>query len=121
MEHSKTQGQRVHFLANLGGLVVLSGLDQLNPEILLGILLNAKVHFDNATSLQRNSHEARGRALLEQRGREKRAWRSFQSMKRLHQFYLSKSELETIVSLLKKVGIDGALQEKLTQELRSAK
>ena len=117
MEHTKSQGQRVHFLANLGGLIILSWLDKLNPEILLGVLLNARTHFENATSLQRSSYESRGRALLERRGKEKRAWKSHQSMKRLHQFYLSKSELEIVAKLLTNSGAEGILKEKLKKEI----
>ena len=36
--HGKEQGLRVHYLANLGGLVALAGLDLEPPDFLLGAL-----------------------------------------------------------------------------------
>ncbi len=37
--HTREQGVRVHYLANLGGLMAVAGLDHHPPDFLLGILL----------------------------------------------------------------------------------
>ena len=39
LTHTAEQGQRLHYLANLGGLVAIAGLDSLEPDLLLGQLL----------------------------------------------------------------------------------
>jgi len=40
IEHTAEQGQRVHWLANLGGLVAIAGLEEVEPDLLLGALLS---------------------------------------------------------------------------------
>lgn len=101
MEHSAEQGLRVHFLSSLGGLVVLAGLEQLNPDLLLGILLDAKAHLkESCSDAEVAQLRESGSALLKERATEKKVWRSFKKAQDLRQIFFTGDELQTLDALL---------------------
>src|SRR5712692_1828876 len=75
--HSSEQGLRVHYLANLGGLVVLAGLDLEPPDFLLGALLSVAREATALSPQQRAEIAAMGQVKLDERATGKRAWTAF--------------------------------------------
>jgi hypothetical protein len=69
--HTKEQGLRVHKLAKLGGLVVLAGLENIDPALLLGAFLELaaqlpRLGLQHVTRLRNN-----GLQKLSERKKEK--------------------------------------------------
>ena len=65
--HSTEQGLRVHYLANLGGLVALAGLDMEPPDFLLGALLSIARETGALGPEQRAEIAAMGQVKLDER------------------------------------------------------
>lgn len=77
--HTKEQGLRVHKLANLGGLVAIAGLENIDPAVLLGAFLEMAEQLP-ALSLQRIEQlQAFGMQKLRERKSEKQAYRQYQT------------------------------------------
>lgn len=98
--HTSEQGQRVHYLANLGGLVVIAGLEQLDPELLLGVLGEVARRVPQLTAQRHTELRMHGKARLAERGAEKRAWSAWQQARDLHQVVLSTAQLQGLIHLL---------------------
>jgi hypothetical protein len=98
--HTKTQGQRVHYLANLGGLVVLSGLEHTEPDMLLGSFLTVADELPRLSREKRTALRARGQARLTERGAEKRAWHAWQRSQTLHPVVLTSTQLHRLIRAL---------------------
>ena len=103
--HSREQGWRVHHLANLGGLIVLAGLDLEPPDFLLGALLSLA---DEAATLGQEHREqvaTMGRNKLGERAAGKRAWKSWNRARELQAITLSSDQLPLALScILTEVG-----------------
>src|ERR1700728_4340290 len=82
-EHSEEQGQRVHHLVNLGGLVAIAGLDREPPVFLLGALVSMAHERDRLTPEQRLRVASLGREKLDERVTAKRAWKSWRRSQHL--------------------------------------
>jgi len=98
--HSREQGWRVHHLANLGGLIVLGGLDLEPPDFLLGALLSLA---DEAATLSREEREkvaTMGRNNLGERAAGKRSWKSRNRANELQAITLSNDQLREIIQAL---------------------
>ena len=102
--HSREQGIRVHYLANLGGLIAVAGLDQHPPDLLLGILLEVGARLPGLPEPRRAGLCARGQARLEQRGAEKRAWNAWRQARELHRLDLTTAEIRQLRPLLSGLG-----------------
>ena len=98
--HSREQGLRVHHLANLGGLVVLAGLDLEPPDFLLGALLSVAQEARSLTAAQRAQVAASGASKLDQRATGKRAWKSWQRARELHAITLTTQQVGEIIEAL---------------------
>jgi conjugative transfer protein TraD len=98
--HTREQGIRLHYLANLGGLVAVAGLDRHPPDFLLGLLLAVAVRVPQLTPTQRTAFCSRGQARLEERGTQKRAWSAWQRAQELHRVDLSTAEIGRLLAAL---------------------
>jgi hypothetical protein len=122
--HTREQGIRVHYLANLGGLVAVAGLDRQPPDFLLGLLLALAARVPQLTSTERAEFCARGQSRLEARGAEKRAWSAWQRAQDLHRVDLSVAEIRRLLEVLGHghlVSAGGDPAETLLRALRSSR
>src|SRR2546428_12302385 len=98
--HTSEQGVRLHYLANLGGLVAIAGLDQHPPDFLLGVLLEVAARVPDLPTGRRAELSSRGQARLEQRAAEKRAWGAWSRARQLHRLDLSTAEIRQVLAAL---------------------
>ena len=95
--HTAEQGIRVHYLANLGGLVAIAGLDRCPPDLLLGLLLDVAARLPHLSADRTAEVCAKGQRRLEERGTEKRAWNAWHRARELHRLDLSTSEVRRLL------------------------
>ena len=100
LPHTPEQGQRLHYLANLGGLVAISGLEYLKPDLLLGLLLEVADRFPRLRPLRLSEMRTRGAACLRARAAENRAWRARQRALELHRVDLTTKQLRILIESL---------------------
>ncbi len=98
--HSAEQGIRVHYLANLGGLVAVAGLDDQPPDFLLGILLEVAARVAHLPEQRRLDLCARGQARLEERAAEKRAWTAWNRARELRRLDLNVTEVRRLLAAI---------------------
>jgi hypothetical protein len=98
--HTREQGLRVHGLANLGGLVAIAGLEETEPPLLLGLLLELADRLPAITPERRAALMERGRQQLHERNAEKRAWKAFQKARDLHRVDLTTDQLRALLRAL---------------------
>ena len=96
--HTREQGVRVHYLANLGGLMAVAGLDHHPPDLLLGILLDIAARVPGLSEQRRVDLCARGQARLEERAAEKRAWNAWRRARELERLDLSTAEVRRLLA-----------------------
>lgn len=99
--HTLVQGQRVHYLANLGGLVVLAGLDKIAPDVLLGALLEMHSQLQKLTPDRKAALKDKGAQALQARHAEKRSFASWQRAVHRERFDFTRDEMK---NLIKKLG-----------------
>jgi Conjugal transfer protein TraD len=119
-EHSEEQGQRVHHLVNLGGLVAIAGLDREPPDFLLGALVSMAHERDRLTPAQRLRVASLGREKLDERVTAKRAWNSWRRSRELHSLMLNSAQVLQLIERLGGVAPEnpGSLAETLMGLLR---
>ena len=98
--HTREQGLRVHGLANLGGLVAIAGLEEVEPPLLLGLLLDLADRLRQIEPGLRDSLTERGRRRLHERNAEKRAWKAFQRARDLHRVDLTSDQVRVLLRAL---------------------
>ena len=98
--HSLTEGQRVHYLANLGGLVAISGLENCAPDLLLGALVEVANRLPESTQERVKALQEKGGAILKNRAAEKRSFRSWQRAQQSHRFDWSRNEFKKLILAL---------------------
>jgi len=98
--HTREQGVRVHVLANLGGLVAIAGLEHVEPDLLLGALLEVGERLPQMKSSLVERMRARGAAKLDERGSGKRAWRARERGLDLHPLHLTSEQIRVILRAL---------------------
>lgn len=98
--HSREQGVRVHVLANLGGLAAIAGLERVDPDLLLGALLEVSERMPRMKSDALDRLRAKGAQALDERGSKKRAWSARKRALDLHNVHLSSDQILTLLSLL---------------------
>jgi hypothetical protein len=119
--HSKEQGQRVHYLANVGGLAAIAGIDNEPPDLLLGVFIQIARRLPELTTTQRATVAAEGRAKLNERASAKRAWTAWQRNNDLHTVILSSRHLEKIIAAFGRIppkennGLETALMKSLEE------
>lgn len=116
--HTREQGLRVHVLANLGGLVAIAGLEHVEPDLLLGALLEVSERLPQMKPSLAERMRARGAAKLDERGSGKRAWRARERGLDLHAVHLTSGQIRVI---LRSLGADAPAQrEDLSEALSRA-
>ena len=98
--HTREQGLRVHVLANLGGLVAIAGLEHVEPDLLLGALLEVKERLPQMKPSLVERMRTRGAAKLDERGTGKRAWRARERGLDLHSQHLTSEQIGVILRAL---------------------
>ncbi len=98
--HTREQGVRVHVLANLGGLVAIAGLEHVEPDLLLGALLEVGERLPQMKPSLVERMRARGAAKLDERGSGKRAWRARERGLDLHALHLTSEQIRVILRAL---------------------
>ena len=99
--HTREQGKRVHILANLGGLVAIAGMERVEPDLLLGALLEVADRLPKMKAARLEELRQRGAAKLDERGTSKRAWRARQAALDLHHVHLTSDQIR---GLLRRLG-----------------
>lgn len=98
--HGREQGLRLHYLANLGGLVALAGLDTEPPDFLLGALLSIAREAAILRAEERAEIAAMGQVKLDERATGKRAWTSWSRARQLHGLTLSTEQMRCVIEAL---------------------
>jgi len=98
--HTREQGLRVHGLANLGGLVAIAGLEDVEPDLLLGVLVDVAGRLPRVTEAKRDALREGGRRVLAERGTSKRAWRAWESSRDLHSVHLTSDQIRRLLAVL---------------------
>ncbi|SRR6266851_1786825 len=98
--HSREQGLRVHYLANLGGLVALAGLDMEPPDFLLGALMSVAREAAALSAEQRAEIAAMGQIKLDERATGKRAWTSWSKARELRGLALGARQMRRVLGAL---------------------
>lgn len=98
--HTREQGVRVHVLANLGGLVAIAGLEHVEPDLLLGALLEVGERLPQMKPSLVERMRVRGAAKLDERGSGKRAWRARERGLDLHALHLTSEQIRVILRAL---------------------
>ena len=96
--HTSEQGVRLHYLANLGGLVAVAGLDHHPPDFLLGVLLEVAARVPHLSEQRQADLRSRGQARLEERAAEKRAWSAWHRARQLQRLDLSTAEIRRLLA-----------------------
>ena len=96
-EHSLEQGQRVHYLANLGGIVVIAGLGDLEPDLLLGALLSLASQLRRPDTRRDARLRRAGGGALDARAAAKRAFAAHQRAQNLHSVYLTSQQCRHLI------------------------
>ena len=96
--HTREQGIRLHYLANLGGLLAVAGLDHYPPDLLLGIFLDVAARVPHLSEERYAGLCARGQARLEERAAEKRAWSAWHRAGQLRRLDLSLAEVRRLLA-----------------------
>ncbi len=98
LTHTREQGVRLHYLANLGGLVTVAGLEHYPPDFLLGILLEIAARLPRLPEQRREDLRARGEARLKARAAEKRAWNAWRRAQQLQRLDLTTAEIRRLLA-----------------------
>jgi hypothetical protein len=99
--HTREQGKRVHILANLGGLVAIAGLERVEPDLLLGALLEVADRLPKLKPARLTELRQRGTAALDARGTSKRAWNARQAALDLHHVHLTSDQIRCLLRQLR--------------------
>ncbi len=99
-DHSSEQGLRVHYLANLGGLVALAGLGLEPPDFLLGVLLSVAREAIELSPQQRAEIAAMGQVKLDERATGKRAWTAWRRARDVQELALTAEEMRRVITAL---------------------
>lgn len=98
--HTREQGLRVHGLANLGGLVAIAGLEDTEPDLLLGVLAEVADRLPSMRSARLAQLAHRGGEMLRQRNAEKRAWKARERALDLHRVDLTSGQIRVLIRAL---------------------
>lgn len=98
--HSSEEGQRVHYLANLGGLVVIAGLEKLPPDILVGALAEVAKRFTQLSAERIENLKEKGTALLQHRAAEKRSFKEWQRAQQTDRFDFTREQIKKLMVAL---------------------
>jgi hypothetical protein len=113
--HSLAEGQRVNYLANLGGLVVLAGLDETEPQLLLGALTQMRKQLEKLPAERKLELKKMGEEKLIARNAEKRSFKLWQRSQQTERFDFTQEQMKKMI-----VAMGGklpALEKDISSEL----
>lgn len=113
--HTLAQGQRVHWLANLGGLVAIADLEEIEPAILLGALLEISEKLRLVSQQRLVDLREKGQQRLQARNTEKRTFKSWQRAQQTERFDLTREQQKHLI--VKLGGRVPALEKDIPSEL----
>jgi hypothetical protein len=99
-KHTHEEGQRVHYLANLGGLVVIAGLEKLPPTILVGALAEVAKRFTQLSPERIETLKEKGAVLLQHRAAEKRSFKEWQRAQQTERFDFTRDQMTKLIVAL---------------------
>jgi hypothetical protein len=114
--HTLEEGQRVHYLANLGGLVAIAGLEDIEPALLLGAFIEMNTRLRQLSSERLTALKQKGSQALHNRQSEKRSFKSWQRAQSSERFDLTRAQMQALITTLG--GKVPALEKDLVSELR---
>lgn len=114
--HTLTEGQRVHWLANLGGLVAIAGLEDIDPAILVGALTEINVRLRQVSKERLEDLKTKGLEILQARNSEKRTFKSWQRANETARFDFSREQQQQLIIRLG--GKVPVLEKDIVSELR---
>jgi len=95
--HNLSQGQRVNWLANLGGLVAIAGLEDIEPAILLGAFLEINTRLRQVSGERLADLKEKGMQALQARNSEKRTFKSWQRAQQTERFDLTREQQKQLI------------------------
>jgi hypothetical protein len=96
--HNKVQGQRVHKLASLGGLVAIAKLEDIDPAVLLGTFLGIALQLPQVSILEMEVLREIGLQKLRDRNTEKRIFKRLQETEHdQSEIVLNKEDIKKII------------------------
>lgn len=95
--HTQEQGLRVHYLANLGGLVAIAGLEDIEPDVLLGALIEINVRLRNLSQQRLSELKQKGFKALQERNAEKRSFNSWRNANKSERFDLTETQIKQLI------------------------
>lgn len=95
--HTLEEGQRVHYLANLGGLVAIAGLEQTEPSLLVGVLCEVERKIKSLPTERLNELKEKGLAILAARNTEKRSFKTWQRAQQTERFDLTLPQMKRLI------------------------
>jgi hypothetical protein len=98
--HTREEGQRVHYLANLGGLVAIAGLEHCPPDILVAALAEIAMRLPQLSSDRIENLKTKGVALLQQRSAEKRSFKAWQRALQAERFDFTPEQIKKLIVAL---------------------
>jgi hypothetical protein len=98
--HTLEEGQRVHYLANLGGLVAIAGLEQIEPGLLVGVLCEVERKIKSLPIERLNELKERGLSILAARNTDKRSFKTWQRAQQTERFDLTLPQMKKLIMRL---------------------
>lgn len=98
--HESQSGRRVHYLANLGGLVVIAELDKLEPNLLMGILKRVQAKLATLSDEKKAALSEAGLQTLQARNAQKRSFSVWQREQNTTRFDLNKPQIAALIAVL---------------------
>jgi hypothetical protein len=114
--HSLSEGQRVHYLANLGGLVAIAKLEDIKPDLLLGALCEMARRLPKLSLARVLELQKLGESKLRARNIEKRSFKTWQRAQKTQRFDFTQEEMKQLIARLG--GKQPALEKDIHSELR---
>jgi len=114
--HTIAEGQRVHWLANLGGLVTIAGLDAFEPAILLGAFIEINAKLKQVSKERIAELKEKGLQALQARNTEKRTFKSWQRAQQTERYDLTQGQQKQLI--VKLGGKIPVLEKDIAAELR---
>lgn len=95
--HTLEEGQRVHYLANLGGLVAIAGLEHIEPNLLMGALCSMKNQLQKLPEERISALKNLGDEKLLSRSAEKRSFKTWQRAQQTERFDLTQLQMKKLI------------------------
>jgi hypothetical protein len=95
-----SQGQRLHYLANLGGLMLIAGLSQMEPDLLLGALSEIAIKIPKLPESRIAELKQLGSNKLSDSGGKQKSFDSWARVKNAERFDFTLAEMQKLIPKL---------------------